>query len=76
MGKQSKTPYIDIVGSIKVSSMAVGTVQMLLRGDFLMNGKYLFEVGGESKEFNQIAGIPDSYLAIAGIETGYSALVP
>ena len=42
MGKQSMKPYIDIVGSIKVSSMAVGTVQMLLRGDFLMNGKYLF----------------------------------
>ena len=39
-----------------------------------MNGKYLFEVGGESKEFEQIAGIPDSYLA--GIETGYSARIP
>lgn len=76
MGKQSMKLYIDIVDSVKASSMAVGTVQMLLRGDFLMNGKYLFEVGGESKEFNQIAGIPDSYLAIAGIETGYSALVP
>ena len=54
----------------------VGTVQMPLNGDFLVNGKYLFEVGGESKEFNQIAGIPDSYLAIADIETGYSARVP
>ncbi len=55
---------------------AVGTVQMPLKGDFLVNGKYLFEVGGESKEFDQIAGIPDSYLAIAGIETGYSSRIP
>lgn len=37
---------------------AVGTVQTPLKGDFLVNGKYLFEVGGESKEFNQIAGTP------------------
>ena len=55
---------------------AIGTIQMPLKGDFLVNGKYLFEVGGESKEFDQIAGIPDSYLAIAGIETGYSARIP
>jgi predicted AAA+ superfamily ATPase len=55
---------------------AVGTVQTPLKGDFLVNGKYLFEVGGESKEFNQIAGTPDSYLAIDGIETGYSARIP
>ena len=55
---------------------AIGTVQMPLKGDFLVNGKYLFEVGGESKEFDQIAGIPDSYLAIAGIETCYSARIP
>ena len=29
-----------------------------------------------SKDFEQIADIPDSYLAIAGIETGYGARIP
>lgn len=55
---------------------SIGTIQMPLKGDFLVNEKYLFEVGGESKTFDQIAGIPNSYLAIDGIETGYGARVP
>ena len=74
------SPKID-VGTLRETFFidqlsALGTVQMPLKGDFLVNGKYLFEVGGESKEFNQISGIPDSYLAIDGIETGYSARIP
>ena len=74
------SPKID-VGTLRETFFidqlsAIGTVRMPIKGDFLVNGKYLFEVGGESKEFDQIACIPDSYLAIAGIETGYSAHVP
>ena len=74
------SPKID-VGTLRETFFidqlsAIGTIQMPLKGDFLVNGKYLFEVGGESKEFDQIAGIPDSYLAIAGIETGYSVRIP
>lgn len=74
------SPKID-VGTLRETFFidqlsAIGTIQMPLKGDFLVNGKYLFEVGGESKEFDQIAGIPDSYLAIDGIETGYSARIP
>ena len=69
VGTLRETFFIDQLSSI-------GTVQMPPKGDFLVNGKYLFEVGGESKEFDQIAGIPDSYLAIAGIETGYGVRIP
>lgn len=69
VGTLRETFFIDQLSSI-------GSIQMPLKGDFLVNGKYLFEVGGESKEFYQIAGIHDSYLAIAGIETGYSARIP
>lgn len=32
------------------------------QGDFRVDGKYTFEVGGPSKDFSQIAGIPDSYV--------------
>ena len=69
VGTLRETFFIDQMSSI-------GTVQMPPKGDFLVNGKYLFEVGGESKDFEQIAGLPDSYLAIAGIETGYGARIP
>ena len=45
-------------------------------GDFLIDHKYLFEVGGPSKNFEQIKDIPDSYLAIDGIETGSRNRIP
>lgn len=46
------------------------------QGDFLVNHKYLFEIGGRSKTFEQIKDIPDSYLAIGDIETGHGNRIP
>lgn len=69
VGTIRETFFIDQLSSI-------GTVQMPPKGDFLVDGKYLFEVGGDYKDFDQIAGIPDSHLAIDGIETGYGARIP
>lgn len=51
---------------------AVSTVQMPTKGDFIVAQKYLFEVGGPYKGFEQIPGVPDSFLAIADIEVGDS----
>ena len=69
IGTLRETFFIDQCAS-------VGTVQMPPKGDYLVNGKYLFEVGGEGKTFDQIADIPNSYLAVDGIETGYGARIP
>ena len=46
------------------------------RGDFLVNGRYLFEVGGPRKSFDQIKDIPDSYLAIDDEEIGRGNKIP
>ena len=40
------------------------------QGDFLASNKFLFEVGGAQKTFDQIANLPDSYLAIDNVEVG------
>ncbi len=37
-------------------------------GDFLVDGKYTFEVGGSSKDYTQIADLPDSYILADDIE--------
>ncbi|MCH5222816.1 MAG: AAA family ATPase [Muribaculaceae bacterium] len=47
-----------------------------LAGDFLIDDKYLFEVGGRNKTFEQIADVADSYLAIDDIETGFGNRIP
>lgn len=55
---------------------SIANVTIPKKGDFLVNSKFLFEVGGNSKTFDQIANIPDSYLAIADIETGSGNRIP
>ena len=46
------------------------------QGDFLVDGRHLFEVGGASKGFGQIKDIPDSYIAADDIELGIGNKIP
>ena len=44
-------------------------------GDFLVNEKYIFEIGGKNKGFKQVKDIDNSFVASDGIEAGYGNLV-
>lgn len=55
---------------------AVGEVIYPKQGDFLINNRFLFEVGGRGKNFTQIKDQPDSFLALDGIETGQHNRIP
>lgn len=45
-------------------------------GDFLVDGKHIFEVGGADKSFKQIKDLNDSYLAIDNVEFGRGNKIP
>ena len=45
-------------------------------GDFLVNRKFLFEVGGKGKTFDQIKDVPDSFLALDNTEIGHNNRIP
>lgn len=45
-------------------------------GDFLLNRRQLFEVGGKGKGFSQIADRNDSYVIADDIETGFGNKIP
>lgn len=45
-------------------------------GDFLVDKKYLFEVGGAGKSFEQIKDIENSFLAVDNTEIGYRNRIP
>lgn len=47
-----------------------------IAGDFYVDDRYLFEIGGPGKGFGQIKDIPDSYVAQDGVETGIGNKVP
>ncbi len=51
-------------------------VNIPLKGDFLLDGKYLFEVGGQNKTAVQIKDVPNSYLALDEIEIGHHNRIP
>lgn len=51
-------------------------VSLPAKGDFKIDGKYLFEVGGRKKSFEQIKDEKDSFLAIDSIEIGNGNRIP
>lgn len=69
VGTMRETFFLNQVG-------AIAEVVMPKQGDFKVNGKHLFEVGGSNKSFDQIANVPDSYLAIDDVEYGYGNRIP
>lgn len=54
----------------------IGNVTMPVKGDFLIDGKYLFEVGGSGKTFDQIKDEPNSFLAVDDVEIGSGSRIP
>ena len=46
------------------------------KGDFLVNDKYLFEIGGKNKTFKQIKDIKNSFVVKDDIEVGFKNSVP
>ncbi len=54
----------------------IANISIPKKGDFFVDDKFLFEVGGSGKTFDQIANIPNSYLAIADIEIGSGNRIP
>lgn len=52
------------------------TVTYPAKGDFLIDGKYLFEIGGAGKTFNQIKDVENSFLAVDDTEIGHKNRIP
>ena len=46
------------------------------KGDFVIDGKYTFEVGGASKDGKQIAGAINAYIAADNIEYALGNKIP
>lgn len=70
-----------LIGAARESTFAsllsVGhNIGFAREGDFLVDGRYLFEVGGKGKGYAQIRNIPDSYVVADDIEFGFGNKIP
>ncbi len=52
------------------------TVTYPKKGDFFVDDKYLFEIGGKDKTNKQIEGIENAFIAADDIEYGYKNKIP
>jgi len=52
------------------------TVEYVKDGDFRIDGKYIFEVGGKNKSSEQIQGVKNSFIAADDIEYGNAKRIP
>jgi len=55
---------------------AIGDVTSAEKADFIVNNKYVFEVGGQSKGHEQIIGLENGFLALDNLEYGFSNRIP
>jgi len=46
------------------------------QGDFLVEGKFLFEIGGKARKRAQIRGIEEAYVVRDDIEVGFDKDIP
>ena len=51
-------------------------VEVAEQGDFLVDGRFTFEVGGKSKKQKQIKEIENAYLVKDNIHSGYGNVIP
>lgn len=51
-------------------------VNLPLKGDFLIDDKFTFEIGGKGKSAKQLAGIENSFIAIDDMEAGTGNKIP
>ena len=69
IGNLRETFFLNIVETAhKISSPA--------QGDFLVDGRYTFEIGGKNKDFSQIKDIKDSFLGVDNTEIGVGNKIP
>lgn len=67
---------ITSLKAIYLAKFAFLKVIYAAKGDFLVNGEYLFEVGGLGKSFEQIKDAPNGFLALDNMETGVGNRIP
>ncbi len=70
------------MGSIRRETFFTNQLQVLhavnwsKESDFLVDGKFTFEIGGKNKTGKQIAGIENSWVAADNIEFAHQNRIP
>ena len=51
-------------------------ISLPLKGDFFVDDKFTFEIGGKGKSTKQLTGVEHAYLAVDDMEAGIGNKIP
>lgn len=76
-----ETGVARLIGTLRETFFAnqlniVSRLAIPPKGDFIVNDRYIFEIGGKNKDFTQIKDDPNAYLALDEIEIGFGRKIP
>jgi len=57
-------------------TMSKNSLKYSHKGDFVINDKYTFEIGGKGKGFKQIANIKNSFVVVDDIKYSFNNKLP
>lgn len=77
----SVTNIFTLIGSIRETFFASQLnvnheLRLPQKGDFLVDNKFVFEIGGKNKTFKQVVDEPNAYLALDDLEIGFKHIIP
>ncbi|RLA60529.1 MAG: 3-dehydroquinate dehydratase [Epsilonproteobacteria bacterium] len=78
IGNVRESFFMNQLTNYYVSKKSLGSkgIYAAQKGDFYLEEKYLVEVGGKNKTFNQIKDLPFSFLACDDMEVGHGSKIP
>ncbi|MFP4332816.1 MAG: ATP-binding protein [Campylobacterales bacterium] len=78
IGSARETFFVNQIKSYHYNKKSFLGEEILLSStaDFIIEGKYTFEIGGKSKSFSQIKDMPSSYVVADDIEVGFKNKIP
>jgi len=59
-----------------MSMLGEESIEIASQGDFVVDGQYIVEIGGNNKSFKQIKDIENSYIVADDIEVGFGSKIP
>ena len=62
--------------SFFVSTLEKFDIKYSKKGDYIVNDKYIFEIGGKNKGYSQIKDISNSFIVADDIEVGFGNKIP
>jgi len=76
IGNIRETFFLNQISNYQINKNFESSIYLSNIGDFVVDEKYIFEIGGKKKSFKQIKDIKNSFVVADDIEVGFGHKIP